>query len=150
MINPAASTSNGIAAAAQQQQQQILANNAADQIIAAHGPFLQIEQKKVLVYHGEKDIVTVTVIAWCAHMEAMKTSLSWSEDATFCNRKKVLVFHGEKDKNHCYGDPMVCPHGSHENLSWLVQGCHFLQRHCGPVWQFPKGSRQLGHPSSQI
>ena len=69
MNNPAASTSNGIAAAAQQQQQQILANNAADQIIAAHGPFLQIEQKKVLVFHGEKD--NVTVIAWCAHMETM-------------------------------------------------------------------------------
>ena len=51
--------------------QQILANNAADQIIAAHGPFLQIEQKKVLVFHGEKDKVTVMVIAWFAHMEAV-------------------------------------------------------------------------------
>ena len=99
MNNPAASTSNGIAAAAQQQQQQILANNAADQIIAAHGPFLQIEQKKVLVFRGEKDNVTVMVIAWCAHMEAMKTSLGWSQDATFCNATAALFGNSQRVVN---------------------------------------------------
>ena len=76
MNNPAALPSKRNAAAAhQQRQQQIMANNAAAQVITAHGPVLQIDQKKVPVFHGEKDKVTMTVIAWCTRMEVMKISL---------------------------------------------------------------------------
>ena len=32
----------------------------------------------------------MTVIAWCARMEALKTSLGWSEEATFCNATAAL------------------------------------------------------------
>ena len=70
MNNPAALTSKRNAAAAHQQP-----NNAAAQVITAHGPVLQIDQKKVPVFHGEKDKVTMTVIAWCTRMEVMKISL---------------------------------------------------------------------------
>lgn len=38
----------------------------------------------------------MTVIAWCARMEALKTSLGWSEEATFCNATAALFGNVQK------------------------------------------------------
>ena len=45
---------------------------------------------------AKKTKITVMVIAWCAHMEAMKTSLGWSEDATFCNATAALFGNSQR------------------------------------------------------
>ena len=50
-------------------------------LIAQHGLVMQFDQKKVPVFHREKDKGTMTVLAWCACMDAMKTSLNWIDNA---------------------------------------------------------------------
>ena len=44
----------------------------------------------------KKTKITVMVIPWCAHMEAMKTSLGWSKDATFCNATAALFGNSQR------------------------------------------------------
>ena len=72
-----------------------MANNAA-QILTQHGLVRQIDQKKVPVFHGEKDKDTLTMIAWCARMDTMKTSLNWSNEATFCNMTAALFGNAQR------------------------------------------------------
>ena len=51
----------------------------------AHVPVMLIDQKKVPVFHGEKDKDSLNVIAWCACIKGMKDALGWSDEVTFVN-----------------------------------------------------------------
>ena len=87
MSNPTASTSNGnaanAAAAAAAHQIMPLAANPAN-------PVIQIDQKKVAVFYGEKDKDSLTVLNWCRRMDGLKTAFNWSDEATFCNATAAL------------------------------------------------------------
>ena len=86
MSNPTASTSNGnaanAAAAAAHQIMPVAANPA--------NPVIQIDQKKVPVFYGEKDKDSLTVLNWCRRMDGLKTAFNWSDEATFCNATAAL------------------------------------------------------------
>ena len=56
---------------------------------------MQIDKKKVPVFHGEKDKNTLTIKAWWACIDAMKMSLNWSIKHAFCNATAAL-FHNEQ------------------------------------------------------
>ena len=51
---------------------------------------MQIDQKKVPVFHGEKDKDTITVLAWCHRIDGMKDALGWSDGATYANAMAAL------------------------------------------------------------
>ena len=51
---------------------------------------MQIDQKKVPVFHGEKDKDTITVLAWCHRIDGMKDALAWSDAATYTNAMAAL------------------------------------------------------------
>ena len=61
-----------------------------------NGPVLQINHKKVPVFHGKKDKDSMTVLAWCHCMDPMKTSLGWSDEATFCNAIAALFGNAQR------------------------------------------------------
>ena len=87
MSNPTASTSNGnpanAAAAAAAHQIMPVAVNPAN-------PVIQIDQKKVPVFYGEKDKDSLTVLNWCRRIDGLKTAFAWSDAATFCNATAAL------------------------------------------------------------
>lgn len=59
-------------------------------VVAPQGPVMQINHKKVPIFHGEKDKDTLTVIGWCNRIDAMKTSLGWSDKATYWDATPAL------------------------------------------------------------
>ena len=59
-------------------------------VAGAHGPVMQLDQKEILVFHGEKDKDTITVIAWCHRIDGMKDALGWSDAATYANAMAAL------------------------------------------------------------
>ena len=94
MSNPTASTSNGNAANNAANNAAAAAAAAAHQImpVAANpaNPVIQIDQKKVAVFYGEKDKDSLTVLNWCRRMDGLKTAFNWSDEATFCNATAAL------------------------------------------------------------
>ena len=62
----------------------------APMVAGAHGPVMQIDQKKVPVYHGEKDKDTISIIAWCQRTEFMKDALGGTDEATYANAIAAL------------------------------------------------------------
>ena len=59
-------------------------------VAGAHRPVVQIDRKKVPVFHGEKDKDTISIIAWCQRIEGMKDALGWSDVATYANAIAAL------------------------------------------------------------
>ena len=59
-------------------------------IQGAHGPVMQMDQKKVAIFYGELDKDSMKVQIWCDRMDAMKTAFAWSDEATFCNATAAL------------------------------------------------------------
>ena len=58
--------------------------------VGAANPVIQIDQKKVAVFYGEKDKDSLTVLARCKRMDGLKTAFNWSDEATFCNATAAL------------------------------------------------------------
>ena len=46
---------------------------------------MQLDQKKVPVFHGEKDKDTLNILGWCARIDGMKDGLGWSDEVIFAN-----------------------------------------------------------------
>ena len=53
---------------------------------------MQIEQKKVPVFHVEKEKDTLTVIVWCNHIKAMKNSLGVVRQCHLLQRATAALF----------------------------------------------------------
>ena len=58
--------------------------------IAAQNPVMQINQKKVPVFHAEPDKDSLTVIHWCARIDGMKDAMGWSDEVTYANASAAL------------------------------------------------------------
>ena len=57
---------------------------------AAQNPVMQIDQKKVPVFHAKPDKDSLTVIHWGARIDGMKDALGWSDEATYANASAAL------------------------------------------------------------
>ena len=57
---------------------------------AAQNPVMQIDQKKVPVFHAKPDKDYLTVIHWCARIDIMKDALDRSDEATYANASAAL------------------------------------------------------------
>ena len=56
----------------------------------AQNPVMQIDQRKVPVFHAEKDKDSLTVFNWCDHIDGMKDALDWSNETTYANASAAL------------------------------------------------------------
>ena len=57
---------------------------------AAQNPVMQIDQKKVPVFHAEPDKDSLTVVNWCARSDGMRDAMDWSDAATYANASAAL------------------------------------------------------------
>ena len=57
---------------------------------AAHNPVMQINQRKVPVFHAEKDKDSLTIFDWCNWINGMKDALDWTDETTFANESAAL------------------------------------------------------------
>ena len=57
---------------------------------AAQNPVMQIDQKKVPVFHAEADKDLMTVVNWCACIDGMRDAMGWSDEATYANASAAL------------------------------------------------------------
>ena len=57
---------------------------------AAQNPVMQIDQKKVPVFHAEPDKDSLTVVNWCARIDGMRDAMDWSNEATYANASAAL------------------------------------------------------------
>ena len=57
---------------------------------AAQNPEMQIDQRKVPVFHAEKDEDSLTVFNWCDRIDSMKDALTLSDEMTYANASTPL------------------------------------------------------------
>ena len=57
---------------------------------AAQNPVMQIDQRKVPVFHAKKDKESLTVFDWCDRIDEMKDALTWSDETTFPKASAAL------------------------------------------------------------
>ena len=57
---------------------------------AAQNPMMQIDQKKVPVFHGEPDKDSLTIVHWCARIDGLKDAHNLSDEVTFANASAAL------------------------------------------------------------
>ena len=72
MPNPIPGTSGGAATFAP-----VAAANIAPVAAAAQKPVMQIKQRKVPVFHAQKDKDSLTILDWCDRIDGMKDALDW-------------------------------------------------------------------------
>ena len=58
----------------------------------AQNPVMQIDQKKVPVFHAEADKDSLTVFNWCDRIDGMKDGMDWSDEATYANASAALFW----------------------------------------------------------
>ena len=51
---------------------------------------MQIDQKKVPVFHAEADKDSLTVVNWFARIDGMRDAMGWSYKATYANASAAL------------------------------------------------------------
>jgi hypothetical protein len=54
------------------------------------------DQKKVPVFHGEPQKDTLSILAWCSRIDAMKAAFDWTEEQTFCNASAALFGNAQR------------------------------------------------------
>ena len=64
--------------------------NVARVAAAGQNPVMQIDQRKVPVFHAEKDKDSLTIFDWCECIDGMKDAQDWSDETTFANPSAAL------------------------------------------------------------
>ena len=57
---------------------------------AAQNPVMQIDQRKIPVFHSKKDKDSLTIFDWCDRVDRMKDALDWNYETTFPNASAAL------------------------------------------------------------
>ena len=57
---------------------------------ASQNPVIQINQRKVPVFHAKKDKDSLNIFSWCDRIDGMKDALDWSDETTFANASAAL------------------------------------------------------------